>query len=371
MRIVFAGGGTAGHINPAVAVANYIRQKEQDSEILFIGTEEGMEKSLIPQNGYAISFIRVHGFSREISLSNIKNIFETLRSIGSAKKILKEFRPDIVIGTGGYVSGPVIYAAAKLGFPTLIHESNAYPGLTTKICARYADITALGMSAAKERLPKARRIEVTGNPVRPSILQMPSSEARRKLKLDERPFLFFVGGSLGAAHFNRVVTEWICTEGLSGKYQILMGTGRNNQFDEVLHQFRAFSAEPEQYPHIQVREYVYDMDAVLNAADVIVSRAGASTLSEITALGKASILVPSPYVTENHQEHNARFLERRGGCRVITEAELTRESLQKNLQEILTQKNILDNMRKASKSVGVTDTSDKIYRLCKTLIKSD
>lgn len=330
-----------------------------------------MEKTLIPQNGYAISFIRVHGFSREISLNNIKNIFETLRSIGAAKKILKDFRPDIVIGTGGYVSGPVVYAAAKLRIPTLIHESNAYPGLTTKICARCADVTALGMAAAKERLSKARRIEVTGNPVRPAILQMPPSEARRKLKLDERPFLFFVGGSLGAANFNRAVTEWICTEGLSGKYQILMGTGRNHQYDEVLCQFKAFSVELERHPYLQVREYIYDMDAVLNAADIIISRAGASTLSEITALGKASVLVPSPYVTENHQEHNARFLERQGGCRVITEAELTRESLQKNLQEILTKKDVLERMRRASKSVGVTDTTDKIYRLCKTLIKCD
>lgn len=371
MRIVFAGGGTAGHINPAVAVANYIRQKEQECEVLFVGTKEGLEKSLIPQNGYDISFIRVHGFSREISLKNIKNIFETVFSIGAAKKILKKFQPDIVIGTGGYVSGPVVYAAAKLGIPTLIHESNAHPGLTTKICSKYANITALGMAAAKEKLPRAKKLEVTGNPVRPSILQMPPFEARRKLKLDERPFLFFVGGSLGAADFNRVVTQWICTEGLSGKYQILMAAGRNNQFEIVQNQFKEFSVDIKEYPHIRVQEYVYDMDVVLNAADLIISRAGASTLSEITALGKAAVLVPSPYVTENHQEHNARSLEQAGGCRVITEAELTRESLQKTLQEILADKEVLEEMRGASKRVGVTDTVDKIYRLCKTLIKQD
>lgn len=369
MRIVFAGGGTAGHINPAVAVANYIRQKEQDCEVLFIGTEEGMEKALVPKNGYAISFIRVHGFSREISFTNLKNIFETVFSIGAAKRILKEFRPDIVIGTGGYVAGPVVYAAAKLNIPTLIHESNAYPGLTTRICSKYADVTALGMEAAKERLPRARRVELTGNPVRPSILQMPQFEARRRMKLDDRPFLFFVGGSLGAANFNRVVTEWICREGILGNYQILLSAGRNNQLSAVQQQLAQAGINLEHYPHIHVQEYVYDMDVVLNAADLIISRAGASTLSEITALGKAALLIPSPYVTENHQEHNARSLERQGGCRVLTEGQLTYESLQRELCEILEKKGALEGMRSASKSVGVTDTADKIYRLCKTLIK--
>ncbi len=367
MRILFAGGGTAGHINPALAIANYISEREE-SEIAFVGTEEGLEAELIPRLGHKLSLIKIHGFERKFNLQNFKNIFELPKSIIDSKRIIREFKPDIVIGTGGYVSGPVLYAAAKLNIPTLIHESNAYPGVTTRILSGCVDVVALGSAAAKQYLKKYNKIIHTGNPVRPSILSTGEFEARRILKLDERPFIVFFGGSLGARDFNTAVVDWICEVGELKKYRIMMGTGKFFQYDAVMDRFKKNGFDLNKHGDVEVCEYIYDMDVVMSAADLVVSRAGASTLSELTALGKPAVLVPSPYVTANHQEHNARELENAGAAKVILEKDFSPETLKNAVSELVDDNQRLIAMKKASKSIGTTSATDEIYREAKRLV---
>lgn len=367
MRILFAGGGTAGHINPALAIANYISDKE-GSEIAFVGTSEGLEAELIPRLGYDLSIIKIHGFERSLNAQNFKNIIELPKSIADSKKIIKRFAPDIVIGTGGYVAGPVLFAAARMGIPTLVHESNAFPGITTRLLSRYVDTIAIGAKPAENYINKAKHIIYTGNPVRPTILSTGEFEARRILKLDNRPFIIFFGGSLGAKDFNRTVVDWICAAAPSKKYQVMMGTGKLSQYDTVIERFTENKLDLKAYKDVRVSEYIYDMDVVMSAADLVVCRAGASTLSEITALGKPSILVPSPYVTANHQEHNARAIEKEGGAKVILEKDFTKEALSTAIEELVNDRERLKNMRHAAKSVGTTAASEEIYREAKRLI---
>lgn len=370
MRILFTGGGTAGHINPAVAVANFIKEKEPDSQFLFIGSENGMEATLVPKQGYDIKFIKIHGFERKLSLKNVKTLAEIFDGISRVKKIIKEFKPDVVMGTGGYVTGPVLLAASMMKIPTLVHEANAYPGVTVRLLARFVDVVALSMAEAKKFIPACRRIEVTGNPVRPSILATDQFAAKRKLGLDERKVILIFGGSLGAEKINSVAVDWICDIVDQNKYQIIMSTGKNNQHESVMKKFRDKGINPEDYPALSVSEYIYDMDLALNAADLIIARSGGS-VSEMTALGKAAILIPSPYVAGNHQEHNARAVEASGGAVVICESELSRDTLGKTVEHILDNDDVLREMGRGSKSIGIPDATDKIYTILKEIKKTN
>lgn len=367
MRILFAGGGTAGHVNPAVAIANYIKEKEPDSEFLFVGTREGMESTLVPKQGYNIEFIKIHGLKRSLSLSNLKVVAELLSGISKTKKIIKSFKPDAVVGTGGYVAAPVLMAASAKKIPTLVHEANAFPGVTVRLLSRYADVVALSMGDAARFLKPGCRVEITGNPVRPSILACDKKKAREKLGLDNRRTVLIFGGSLGAEKINKVTVDWISQIAPERKYQIIMSTGKNNHYKAVLGQFRENGINLADYPEIKVSEYIYDMDLSLNAADLIIARSGGS-VSEMTALGKPAILIPSPYVAGNHQEHNARAVERSGGAVVITEAELCTERLKTVAADILESDSKLSAMSKGSQSIGIRDATDKIYNILKKLI---
>ena len=368
MRILFAGGGTAGHINPAVAVANYIKEKEPQSDFLFVGTKEGMEGTLIPKQGYDIQFIKIHGFKRSLSPYNAKVAAELFTSILKAMKIIKDFRPDAVVGTGGYVTGPVLLAAAFMKIPTLVHESNAFPGVTVRMLAGFVDVVAIAMEDAAKFLKRGARIEVTGNPVRPSILAGDKKTAREKLGLDDRRTVLIYGGSLGAEKINSVAVDWISKIAKDRRYQIIMSTGKNNHYNDVIERFRQNNSDLRDYPEIRVSEYIYDMDLCLNAADLIIARSGGS-VSEMTALGKAAILIPSPYVAGNHQEHNARAVERSGGAVVIREDELSVEKLTETTGRILDSDAALRQMSDASKSIGIPDATDKIYKILGKLIK--
>ena len=369
MRLLFAGGGTAGHINPAIAIANYFREKEANCEVLFVGTKEGLETGLIPRCGYPIEFIKVHGFARSLTLENLRNLAEIPGAIHEARKIIKRFQPDAVIGTGGYVAGPVLYAAAQLKIPTLIHESNAFPGITTKILAGQVDVVALGVEDARQYLPKARKMVVTGTPLRASLLETEPFAARRQLGLDQRPFLVIFGGSLGARDFNRTVADWICQSALKKRYQVLMGTGKLHQYDDVMERFLENDIDLTKFPHIKVCEYIYDMDVALAAADLVISRAGASTLCELTALGKAAVLVPSPYVTGNHQEYNARAIERGGGAEVILEKDFTPQALDETVDRLTRDKDALKAMGKNAGQMGHIDALEVLYREIKQMIE--
>ncbi len=358
MKILFAGGGTAGHINPALAIAGGMRERNTDVKVHFVGTKEGLEVSLIPHSGYTLDLIKVHGFERRLSFGTVKNILELPAAVMASEKIIKKFKPDIVVGTGGYVCGPVLYAAAKMGIPTLVHESNAFPGITTKILARYVDVVAVGMEAAKKHLPKTKKTMVAGSPIRPSMLGVDNFLARRKLGLDSRPFIIIFGGSLGARDFNKAMADWIMSVADSHKYQILMATGKNNQLDAVK---KRFEENKFILPNdIKVDEYIYDMDIAMNAADLVISRAGASTLAELTAIGKPAILVPSPYVTDNHQQHNAEAVESGGGAVMIKESDLNTEIIERTVSDIVLNPERQAKMKKASLKMGVPNSIDII-----------
>ncbi len=368
MRILLTGGGTAGHINPALAMADYIKEKEPDTKVLFVGTENGMETTLVPKSGYDIEFIKVHGFKRSLSPSNLKNIFEILNSLRKTKKIIKRFKPDIAIGTGGYVTGPVLLSASKMNIPTLVHESNAYPGVTVRMLSSKVSVVALAMEDAKKHLKGAKRIEITGNPLRPELFKTDRKRSREKLKLDDRPTILVFGGSLGATYVNESVIFWIGSLEDKSKYQIIMSAGKNNQYRHTLEEFKKQGIDLKKHTNIQVLEYIYDMASALNACDMIIGRSG-SSVSEMTALGKPAVLIPSPNVAGNHQEHNARAVESAGAAKVILEKDLNAQTLGTAVSAILENKENYDKMSAQAKKIGITDATDRLYRIAKELTK--
>lgn len=363
MRLLLTGGGTAGHINPAVAIANIVSQKEK-SEILFIGTEEGMEKDLVPVNGYKIKFIKIHGFERKLSFENIKVCAELLKAVGDSKKIIKEFMPDVVAGTGGYVTGPVLYAAAKMKIPTLVHESNAYPGVTVRLLSDKVDIVALAMKAAEKYLKNPKRVEITGNPIRSSIMNVSKEEARKRLGIgEEKKAVLIFAGSLGAEYFGNIAADY-AADTLKKRNDIffIISSGKNNRYESLKERFKERGIDAEKEKNLIFREYIYDMENAINAADLIIARSG-SSVSETLAAGKPSVLIPSPNVAGNHQEHNARAVEAAGAAKVITEDKLNLKSLKETADNILDNKAVLDKMSAAAKAAAITDAAERLYSL--------
>ncbi len=369
MRLLLTGGGTAGHINPAVSVAEIVKQNDKDAEILFVGTKHGMEKELIPRYGYNIEFINIHGFKREVSFFNAKVIKELIYSIYRSKKIIKKFKPDAVVGTGGYVTGPVLYAASKLKIPTMVHESNAYPGVTVRLLSGKVDIVALAMKEAAKFLKNPKRVEITGNPIRKSIVNITKEEARKKLGLDDKKTVLIFGGSLGAGYFNEVICDYISECIKSGKdYRFIMSAGKNNQYDRLFERFVKNGVNPDLCENLTLSEYIYDMEYALNAVDLIIARSG-SSVSEMLAAGKPEILIPSPNVAGNHQEYNARAVENCGAAFVITEDKLTKDSLKEKAELILEDDALRKKMSDAAKNAAITDSTEKLYDLLLQLTK--
>lgn len=360
MRILFAGGGTAGHINPAIAVAKYIKNKNPDSEILFVGTRRGLERELVPKEGFEIKYIDVLGFKRSISANNIKAFTKVFGAYAQSVEIIESFKPDVVMGTGGYVSGPVLVAAARKKIPTLIHEQNVSPGLTSKILSGIVDMVCISFLQSQNSFKNAKKRLYTGNPLRPELFKMTKEDAKKKLGLDERPFIAAFGGSLGAKGLNDALLEFIVETKDKENYQLLLATGAA-QYDNVLEDFRKKGITGKSMPNIKIVSYIHNMAQVLSAADFVVARAGAVTVSEITALGKPAILIPSPNVTGNHQEHNARALEAAGAAIVITEDELGGGALTKAINMLLCDKERLEGMSNNSANMGITNGTQKIY----------
>ncbi len=363
MHILFAGGGTAGHINPALAIAGYIREKHPDTHISYIGTPDKLEAKLVPEIGYNFRTISVAGFQRKITVENIgKNISavgKMFTSSVTARKILKEIQPDIVVGTGGYVSGPVLREATKLGIKTAIHEQNAYPGVTTKMLAPNVNAVMLAMPEAEKYLKLKKKPYITGNPVRSELLNITREQARAKLGIDSNvPMLLSFGGSLGAMRVNTAVSELIRWHNGSGKFYHIHGTGKSgyNNFIESL-------SDIELSNKIDIREYISDMDVCMAAADLIICRAGAITLSELLACGKPAILIPSPYVAENHQFHNAMTLKRIGAAEIIEEKDLSGDRLVEVVSKLIENKPRLADMSRAAHKGAIMDANERIYEI--------
>ena len=365
MRVLLSGGGTAGHINPAIAIAKYIKEKEPFGEFLFIGTERGLEKTLVPREGFEIKFVEVMGLKRKITLENIKVFEKFITSRREAGKIIDGFKPDIVIGTGGYACAPAVYAAHKRGIPVIIHEQNVNPGLAIKMLAKKADVTAVSFEETEKHLT-AKAVAVTGNPLRPSLFENSNPlEVRSSLGFLDEPLVLFFGGSLGAERMNDALID-IISEGFGG-FNLIAATGQKH-FENVCTRLRERGVDVEAMNNLSLVPYIFDMDKVLGAADLVVSRAGAITISELNALGKPAILIPSPYVAHNHQEQNARYLERNGAAEVLTESALNGKTLLKTIEDILKNKEKLKLMGESSHEMGIKDACEKIYQIAKRLV---
>ena len=369
MRILLAGGGTAGHINPALAIAGFIRGKDKNAEILFVGNKGGMEDTLVPKAGFDMKFIHISGFQRRLTPAamkeNVLTLKRTFDSSRESKKIIEEFKPDICVGTGGYVSGPVLRTAAKMGIPTVIHEQNAYPGITNKMLAKNANKVMLAVKDAEKYFDKKSNCVVTGNPVRREIIEADKYTARKELGLDERPVVLSFGGSLGAKKINEGMAGLIARSGKDGEYQHIHGYGRNGLwFPDYI---RERGVDVRKCPNLDVREYIDNMATCMAAADLVISRAGAITLSEIQALGKPAILIPSPNVAENHQYHNAMALVNNRAAEIIEEKDLTEELVIEKADSLLKDKDKLREYTENSSKMAIIDANERIYSIIKKI----
>ena len=371
MNVLLAGGGTAGHINPALAIASIIKQHHPDTEFLFVGTPNGMEARLIPQAGFNFASMEVAGFQRKINFENIKRNFQAvcylMTASSKAKKIIKDFKPDLAIGTGGYVSGPIIKQCARMGVPTAIHEQNAFPGITNKLLAKEVDRVMLTVKEALDYFDKNINYTVTGLPVRKEITEKNRLEARAELGFDNELCILSFGGSLGAGCINETMVDvigWHTQNNL--KINHIHGYGKMGK-DTVPDALEDKNI-PLKSERLRVTEYINDMDTCLAAADIVICRSGASTLAEIEAAGKASILIPSPVVTGNHQYHNAMVLGNAGAAIVIEQKDVTSEIMISKIKELYENREKLSEMSENAAKLAVSDTNERIYSVIKELM---
>ena len=372
MKVIVAAAGTGGHINPGIAIANKIKEMEKNSEIIFIGTERGLEKDLVPRSGYELKTINAHGIERKLTIENFKNLYETMKSIKDAKKIMKEFQPDVVIGTGGYICMPVIIAANKMKIPTLLHESNAFPGVSVKLLSNKVNEVLVGFEDAKLRLPKAKKIVVTGNPTKIKKRNV-SKEQKigiiRSMGLNEnKPIVLVFGGSQGAQSINKSVINMIQAK-KNQNYQIMWAAGPL-QYEEIKEELKRNQIDIEHIEGVKIVPYIYNMEEIMNVVDLVVCRSGAMTITEIANVGKPAIFIPFPYATENHQEYNARVLEKVGAAKIILDKNLNAEGLNQSIESIVCDKNIMEEMARNASKTAVTKVEDKIYQEIKLSTKA-
>jgi len=361
LKVIISGGGTAGHINPGLAIAKYIKKREPDTEILFIGTERGLEARLVPRENFEIKMIKVRGFKRKLSMDTLVAVKELFQGLAEARKIIKDYKPDLVIGTGGYVCGPVLFNASRMKIPTLVHEQNAFPGVTNKILSKFVD----SFKEAEKYFKDKSKVVFTGNPIRSEMLEVSRETARKKLGIPkDMPLVVIFGGSRGAENINSTVAELIKRHKSDLGFYLIYATGEA-QYDGIMKKIGEVKS-----PNINILPYIFDMANAMAAADLVVCRAGAITVSELTALGVPSILIPSPYVTANHQEHNARALERQGASVVILEKNLRPDILYEEITTLLKDRNKLSQMAKNAKSIGITNATERIYEIIKDIMKN-
>ena len=375
MKIVFTCGGTAGHVNPALALAGLIKERKPDSEILFVGAHRGIEKQLIESAGWPFRAVEISSFHRSLTPKEIRHnlisLRNLLRSPGEAKALLKEFPADLVVGTGGYASYPMIRAASSLGIPAAVHESNAIPGLTTRLLENHADLIMVGFEECRKNYRHPDKVLVTGTPVRGDFFRLTRKQAKQKLGMDDgRPLIVSFFGSLGAAEMNREMARFLALEARNGlPFHHVHGAGAIGcqRMGEYL---RDEAADLSQTPELEVREYIQNMSELMRAADLVICRAGASTISELTALGVPAIIIPSPNVTHNHQESNARVLADAGGAVMILEKDSSGQRLYDTASDILHDEARRKAMSAAMSSLGTIDAAEKILDAVMALVRS-
>ncbi|MDI3327468.1 MAG: undecaprenyldiphospho-muramoylpentapeptide beta-N-acetylglucosaminyltransferase [Alicyclobacillaceae bacterium] len=368
MRVLLTGGGTGGHIYPALALARHLRQTDPEVEILYVGTLRGMESELVPKAGLPFETIDVQGLPRKFGWRQVRALWRAWRSIGQARAILRRFRPDVVVGTGGYVCGPVVYAAHRLGIPTLIHEQNVVPGLTNRILARFVDVVAVSFPQTDRRFPKARQVVITGNP---RVSEMMGVEEERLKALRRaygleagRPAVAVFSGSRGAPPINRAAAGLLPRLVRERTFQLVWVTGRDH-YEAWIRELGEKGLYPG-VPGIAVVPFCDDMPALLRLVDAVVSRAGASTVAELTAVGVPAVLVPSPYVAGRHQEHNARWLAERGMAVMVEESELTPDRLYREILRVL-QEGPAGRMRRRAQESALTEAAQTLAMVVRSL----
>ncbi len=372
MKVLISGGGTGGHINPALLIADMIKEKYPDSQIEYVGTKKGLETKLVTRAGYKLHTVKVRGFSRSLSLKNIDAAIKAVTSVFEAKKIIKNFKPDIVIGTGGYVCWPVLKAASKMKIPTAVHEQNAVVGMTVKMLSKYVDKVMISFEQSREYFDCPEKVVLTGNPINADFLKMSGNEARERLGFEnDIPMILSYGGSLGATRVNEAVLSAI--ESFSEKNNVyhVHATGRGEWKeikDRLLLRGYTNKGDRVEKGKVSVREYIYDMPALQRAADVIVCRAGAMTISELSAMGKASIIIPSPNVTNNHQYKNAHVLENANATILVEEKNLTNDYLKSILTDLFGNKEKIKILEENIKKFAVIDSLERINSVVSELL---
>ena len=365
IKVIFTCGGTAGHVNPALALAGLIKERRPDSEMLFVGARRGIERRLIEGAGWPFRAVEVSSFHRSLAPKEIRHNLVSLRNLirspGEARSLLEEFPADLVVGTGGYASYPMIRAAARKGIPTAIHESNAIPGLTTRLLEGHTDLIMVGFEECRKNYKHPEKVLVTGTPVRGDFFRLTKREAKEKLGIDDgRPLIVSFWGSLGATEMNRQIARFMALEARERPFHHVHGAGTIG-----CRHMKEYLAEAgvdlERTPELEVREYIQDMGTLMRAADLVICRAGASTISELTALGEPAIIVPSPNVVHNHQERNAKVLADAGGAVMILEKASSGELLYKTACSILKDQNRRRQMSVAMASLGSIDAAENIY----------
>ncbi len=370
MKAVIAAGGTAGHVNPALAIANEIIKNEPDSELLFVGREDGMEKKLVESAGFELFPIEIHGFSRSFKPKEILfNLYAVKCAVSGsirARKMFERFQPDVVIGCGGYVSGPVVREAAKMGIPTAIQEQNSFPGITNKILAKQVDLVMVASADAVPRLECRGRCVVTGNPIRQAFFSADREKLRRTWGAKDKTVIVSFGGSLGARTINQLNAKLMQLHAQDPGIYHIHATGQyaTESFPAML---REYGVDP-QGPNVRIVEYIDNMPECFAAADLVISRSGALTISELAAAGKASVLIPSPNVAENHQYYNAMTLVNAGAALIYQEQELDCEKAAREILELAQDRQRLKMMGVNARSVAVKESANKIYHYIRELL---
>ena len=371
MRVIVAAAGTAGHINPGLAIANKIKEEEPDSEIMFVGTTRGLENDLVPRAGYELKTIEAYGLSKQISIQNLKKICTTLKATGKARKIIQKFKPDVIVGAGGYICGPVVWAAKKENIPVVLHESNAFPGKAVKFLAKKADTVLISFEEARSRITNARNIVFTGTPVKIEKKEYTKEERKTILHTgglkENLPTILIFGGSQGAQKINEAVIG-ILENKLNKDYQIIWATGPK-QYNIIKEELSKKNIDIDNIQNAKILPYIYNMEEIMNVSNVIVARSGAMTITEISNLGKPSILVPLPNVSQDHQLYNAKVLENVGAAQIILNNELTKDNLNDEIEKIIKNPELMKKMEEKALSKSVKNVQEKIYKEISKVIK--
>lgn len=369
MKVVIAAAGTAGHINPGIAIANKIKAENPKAEIIFIGTKRGLENDLVPRAGYNLKTIEAYGIQKKITITNIKNFYKTLKGFLEAKKIIDVEKPDLVIGTGGYICGAVLTAAQKQKIPTMLHESNSYPGLAVRWLAKKTNAIMIAFEETKKDLKKAKRVVLTGTPTKIKNVNVDSEKIKKQMDLKNNlPIVLVFGGSQGAMAINKAIAE-IIKNRLNKNYQIIWAPGKK-QYDIIKEELSKDNIDINNISNVKVVPYIYNMQEVLAVSDLVISRSGAMTITELSIMGKPAIFIPLPSRNANRQEDNARVMEKLKAARVILNENLQYDELARLVEELITDEKQLKIMGQNATKIAIDNAEERIYEEIEKVLKT-